>query len=160
MDFIQDYIHLLPRFLPPTLLSPLLTFLTTSFGVFKALQTHLSPLLARLATQPDVASILVLVTVLFVSFKILGMAYRAVMFWVKLAVRLALWGGIALVGLWVWSRGVEGFVDDVQGLAAFWMGEYERFGGEVKAWQREKEGQIRMETGAKGRGRGSRRGVR
>ena len=44
------------------------------------------------------------------------MMYRAVIFWVNLALRLVFWGGILVVGFWVYNRGPEGFVEDVQGL--------------------------------------------
>lgn len=42
-------------------------------------------------------------------------------------------------------------MEDVQGLGAYWLGEYEKFSGEVKGMQREKEEQIRVQAGQKGR---------
>ncbi|KAH7095392.1 nuclear pore assembly and biogenesis-domain-containing protein [Paraphoma chrysanthemicola] len=135
MDFIQNYASLLPRLLPPSIASPLLTILTTTLGISRTLQAQLTPLLTRAITQPDVASILALLAIFFISLKILDMAYRAVMFWVKMAFRLVFWGAIVLLGLWVWNRGVDGFVDDVGGLVEYWSGEYERYSGEVKKYQ-------------------------
>jgi hypothetical protein len=132
--------------LPPSLLSPLITTVTTLFGVLKTAQTHLSPLILRLTTQPDIASILVLIAVLFVSFKILGMAYRAIMFWVYLVFRLAFWIAIGLTGYWVYTRGVDGFVEDVTGLAEYWSGEYEKYSGEVKRYKGMQEGRLRAQT--------------
>ncbi|RYO29253.1 hypothetical protein AA0111_g6279 [Alternaria arborescens] len=105
MDFIQDYAALIPRFLPPSFASPLLQLLTTFFGISRTLTTHLSPLLNKLITQPDVASILALLAIFFISLKILDMMYRAVIFWVNLALRLVFWGGILVVGFWVYNRG-------------------------------------------------------
>ncbi|XPS75163.1 hypothetical protein M3J09_007270 [Ascochyta lentis] len=150
MDFIQDYVTLLPRLLPPSIASPLLTFVTTAFGIFRTLQTHLTPLFTRLVTQPDAASILVVVAALFISFKILDMMYRAVLFWVNLVFRLVLWGGIGLIGLWVYNRGVDGFVQDVQDLAQKWAGEYEKYSGEVKRLQQDHEAQIRLQAKQQG----------
>ncbi|KAH7385593.1 nuclear pore assembly and biogenesis-domain-containing protein [Pyrenochaeta sp. MPI-SDFR-AT-0127] len=154
MDFIQDYASLLPRLLPPSLYNPLIRILSTTFGLTRTLQTHLSPLLTRLITQPDVASILALLAIFFISLKILDMMYRAVIFWVNMVLRLVFWGSILLVGLWVWNRGVEGFVEDLQGLGEYWVGEYERYSGEVKSFQRQKEDQIRFQAQQKQKGRG------
>ncbi|KAF1840774.1 uncharacterized protein K460DRAFT_321243 [Cucurbitaria berberidis CBS 394.84] len=154
MDFIQDYASLLPRLLPPSLYNPLFTILTTTFGLMRTLQTHLSPLLTRLVTQPDVASILALLAILFISLKILDMMYRAVIFWVNMVLRLVFWGSILLVGLWVWNRGMDGFLEDVQGLGAHWMGEFEKYSGEVKEFQRQKEDQLRFQAAQKQKGRG------
>ena len=145
---------LLPRLLPPSLYNPILTILTTSFGLVSTLQTHLTPLLTRLITQPDVASILALIAVFFISLKILDMMYRVVMFWVNMVLRLVFWGSMLVLGLWLWNRGVDGFVEDIQGLGEHWAGEYERYSGEVKAFQQQKEDQIRNQAGQKQRGRG------
>jgi hypothetical protein len=141
-----DYVTLLPRLLPPSIASPLLTLVTTLFGITRTLQTHLQPLFTRLVTEPDAASILVVVAALFISFKILDMMYRAVLFWVNLVFRLVLWGGVGLIGLWVYNRGVDGFVQDVQDLAGRWAGEYEKYSGEVKKYQQDQEAQIRLQA--------------
>lgn len=148
-----DYVTLLPRLLPPSIASPLLTLVTTLFGITRTLQTHLQPLFTRLVTEPDAASILVVVAALFISFKILDMMYRAVLFWVNLVFRLVLWAGVGLIGLWVYNRGVDGFVQDVQDLAARWAGEYEKYSGEVKKYQQDQEAQIRLQAKQQG-GRG------
>jgi hypothetical protein len=150
----SDYANLFTQFLPPSIWNPLLKFVTTTFGVFKTLQSHLTPFLLRVTTQPDLASIAVLLIVLFVSFKVVDMAYRAVMFWVNLVLRLMFWGAIFSIGVWVYSRGLEGFTEDVQDLAEYWSGEYQRYSGEVKRFQTMKENQIRMQQGGRGGGRG------
>ena len=113
----------------------------------------MSPLLNKLVTQPDVATILALLAIFFISLKILDMMYRAVIFWVNLALRLLFWGGILVMGLWVWNRGPEGFVEDLQGLGEYWVGEYEKYSGEVKSFQQQKEDQIRVQAGQQERKR-------
>lgn len=80
------------------------------------------------------------------------MMYRAVLFWVNMVIRLVLWGGLLILGFWIWSRGVDGFMDDVGGLFEHWTGEYEKYGGEIKKFQQQQEGQIRMKTEQKRRG--------
>ncbi|KAF2656649.1 hypothetical protein K491DRAFT_703938 [Lophiostoma macrostomum CBS 122681] len=151
MDFVQDYLPLLNNLLPPSLLSTLISLTTTTFGVFKTIQTNLTPLLQRLTTQPDLTSILVLVIILFASFKILDMAYRAVMFWINLVFKLVFWGGLTVLGYWVWHRGVDGFMEDVQGLVEHWTGSYEKYSGEVKKFQRQKERELKMKQAGYGR---------
>ncbi|EOA81888.1 hypothetical protein ACJQWK_05364 [Exserohilum turcicum] len=147
MEFVQDYAALLPRLLPPSFANPLLHVVTTFLGVSRTLSTHLSPLLNKLMTQPDVASIVALLFIFFISLKILDMMYRAVLFWINLAIRLVFWGGILVVGLWIWNRGPDGFVDDISGLIEYWMHEYERYSGEIREFQMQKESQIRFKAG-------------
>jgi hypothetical protein len=153
-DPFVDYLTLLPRFLPPTLAHPLLTIFTSAFGIMRALQTHLSPFLTRILAQPDVASVLLLVTLLLASFWVLNMAYRAVMFWVRLVSWFVMWGGVMGLGFWVYTRGPEQFVQDVQELATYWWDQYERFAGEAKGWQKAEEAQIHFQARQQQQGRG------
>ncbi|KAF2733189.1 hypothetical protein EJ04DRAFT_535620 [Polyplosphaeria fusca] len=139
MDFVQDNMNLLLHLLPPSLYNPLFTFCTTALGLARAVQTHLTPLILRLISQPDITTLIVLTVVIFVSLKILDMAYRAVMFWINLVFKLAFYVVIAAVGIWVYNRGVDGFAEDVQKLAEFWGGEYEKYSGEVRRFQQEEQ---------------------
>ncbi|KAL6706473.1 hypothetical protein ACN47E_005412 [Coniothyrium glycines] len=151
MEFIQDYATLLPRLLPASIASPLLTLLTTALGITRTLQTHLTPFLTRLVTQPDVASIMLVIVIFFVSMKILDMMYRAVIFWINLVFQLVLWGGMAVLGVWIYTRGVDGFVQDVTDLGHRWVGEYEKYSEEVKMFKLQQEQQVRMKAGQKQR---------
>ncbi|KAF2638088.1 hypothetical protein P280DRAFT_90781 [Massarina eburnea CBS 473.64] len=139
MDFIQTYAPYLSTYLPPSVFAPTIKMITTTFGVLKTLQAHLAPLLAPISTQPDIASAILLLILLLSSLKILNMAYRAVMFWLWLAVQLTLLGGILLIGTWAWKKGAEGVVSDVQELVRFWWGQYEMFSGEVEGWKGQAE---------------------
>jgi len=80
------------------------------------------------------------------------MMYRMVMFWVNMVVRLVFWGSFVILGLWVWNRGVDGFLDDLSGLFEYWTGEYEKYSGEVKHFQQQQKGQIKMKADQKRRG--------
>lgn len=51
------------------------------------------------------------------------------------------------VGVWVYNRGVDGFVEDVGELGRVWWGEYERVSGEVGGWKREGERKVRYQAG-------------
>ncbi|EOD47094.1 hypothetical protein GTA08_BOTSDO05432 [Neofusicoccum parvum] len=101
------------------------------FSLLEAAKTHLLPLIDHVSKNPDLASITLLVVVLLVSLKILNILYRAVMFWITLAFRLVFWGTVVVVGLFVWSRGVEGAVQDFLTWGRYWAGvwqsEYDRF---------------------------------
>lgn len=68
--------------------------------------------------------------------------------------QLILYGGMAVLGVWIYTRGVEGFVEDVQDLGSRWLGEYERYSEEVKAFQQQQEQQVRMKAEQKPSRRG------
>ncbi|KAJ9647790.1 hypothetical protein H2199_001565 [Coniosporium tulheliwenetii] len=139
MDLLQTWTYHLLGYYTPAYLKPLYTLRDT-------LSSTLSPLLTRVTTNPDLTSILLLLALLFLSIKILDAAARALLFWVRLAVRLAFWGALAVGGLWVWTRGVEGTVEDLESLGRVWMGEYERFkeagreGPPGRGWDQRREG--------------------
>jgi hypothetical protein len=55
------------------------------------------------------------------------MLLQSVLFWLRMARRLAFWAGIAALSLWLYNRGPEGAVEDVQQLADTWTGEYQHW---------------------------------
>ncbi|KAK7721505.1 hypothetical protein SLS57_005185 [Botryosphaeria dothidea] len=127
----------------PSLLAPLAHLL-------HAAQTHLLPLIDHVSKNPDIASITLLVIVLLVSLKILNILYRAVMFWITLALRLVFWGTVVVLGLFVWSRGVDGAAQDLSTWARYWVGvwtsEYERFQDQL---ERAREFQMQQQAFAR-----------
>jgi len=74
--------------------------------------------------QPDIASVVLLLILLFISLKILNILFNTVMFWVRLAIKMVFYGAILGLGMWVYTRGPEGVVEDCQSLAGVWRGEY------------------------------------
>ncbi|CAG8110033.1 unnamed protein product [Penicillium olsonii] len=80
------------------------------------------------SSTPDLLTICLLAIILFISLKILGYAYRVVMFWVTLVFRLVFWGSLIAVGYHIYNVGPEksyqdfgwlwgvlyGFVNDFQ----------------------------------------------
>lgn len=103
-------------------------------------------------TQPDIATIVALLALFFISLKILDMAYRAVMFWINMFIRLVFWGGVLVLCMWVYNRGIDGFVEDIGELIEFWSGEYEKYSGEVKDFREREKGQIKMKAEQRRRG--------
>ncbi|KAK8156124.1 hypothetical protein IWX90DRAFT_486883 [Phyllosticta citrichinensis] len=95
------------------------------------LKSYLVPLFSRIPAHPDLASIALLLVILWLSLQVLKMLYGVVVFWVTLAVRLLVVGTVVLAALYVWSNGAEQTVADVsEGLAYWvdvWKGEYGRF---------------------------------
>ncbi|PLN81472.1 nuclear pore assembly and biogenesis-domain-containing protein [Aspergillus taichungensis] len=78
--------HLRETYLNPYIIDPLSTLLTTAC--------------------PDYISVLLLVTILFISLKILDYARRVVLFWVGLVVRLLWWSAIFAAGYYVYTVGL------------------------------------------------------
>ncbi|KAL4874805.1 nuclear pore assembly and biogenesis-domain-containing protein [Aspergillus karnatakaensis] len=88
----------------------------------------IQPLAHMLASTPDLASVLVLIFILFVSFKVLDYTRRAVMFWVWLTFRLAWWATIISLGLYMYQAGWAKVARDVGFLFNFLVGLLEHFG--------------------------------
>jgi Nuclear pore assembly and biogenesis len=95
-------------------------------------------------TSPSLTSLVLLLIILFLSLRILGMLYRAVVFWLTIAVKIALGFGIVFLSVWIYTRGPEGFINDLQDIASHWTSEYNRysrhagvaqqFGADVHSW--------------------------
>jgi hypothetical protein len=100
--------------------------------------------------NPDLATIALLLVILFVSLKLLNMLLQSLLFWFRLARSIAFWGGLAVLALWMWTRGPEGMVED----AGYWMHVWSK---EYEYW-REREGAARLarNAGAGGAIRGGR----
>lgn len=112
----------------------------TLFKYALAARSYVQPLVTRLLGAPDILSFVLLAILLFISLKVFGMVRRMMMFWVNLGMTVGLWGGTALLGFWVYSRGVEGAVEDARGLWNICWGQYQH-------WRDQAEGN----RGVKGR---------
>lgn len=108
--------------------STLRTIASSLMRLNLVLQTYILPpvdrLIRTLAAKPDVASVLLLILLLFVSLKLLNLLYNAIMWWIRLAIRLVFWGTIIGAAAWIYSRGPDGVAEDIQRLADVWSGEY------------------------------------
>ncbi|KAI7471148.1 hypothetical protein KC351_g12274 [Hortaea werneckii] len=82
------------------------------------------PLVDQVSQKPDLATIALLLIIVLVSLKILDMLWQTLLFWMRFVRRLVLWGGIAALGLWFWSRGPDGVLEDVQYWQGQWSHEY------------------------------------
>ncbi|KAF2401067.1 hypothetical protein EJ06DRAFT_555699 [Trichodelitschia bisporula] len=120
MEQLHDYYQHLYSALPPSTAS---TFLHTTL---KMRSYFLSALDTLANTSPSLTTVALLLIILFLSLKLLDMLYRAVMFWVRLALRVLFWGTIIGVGLWLWTRGADGVGDDLSEVQRVWGVEYDR----------------------------------
>jgi hypothetical protein len=91
------------------------------------LKAYTTPLLNALTQKPDLATLALLLLILFLSLKILNMLLSTVMFWLRLAFRVLFWGSLAIVGLWMWTRGPEGILEDLGYWGRAWTEEYKYF---------------------------------
>ena len=101
--------------------APYLYRLYSAAGTAKS---WLLPLIDQVSQKPDLATIALLLIIVLVSLKILDMLWQTLLFWMRFVRRLVLWGGIAALGLWFWSRGPDGVLEDVQYWQGQWSHEY------------------------------------
>jgi len=83
--------------------------------------------------------VLALVIIAFISLRVLDFFRRQIVQWISLVLNMGLWIGMAVIGWWVYQRGVEQSLEDaawVVGLALGWSEEGKVQGGRM-ANQRE-----------------------
>ena len=124
----------------PSLLTYSNPYLSQFYTILTYVRTYLGLLISRVSTNPDLATIALLLIILFVSLKILDILWQSFLFWLRLARKVVFWGGLAALGVWMYTRGPEGMVEDVGYWTAVWSDEY--------GYWRERERVARM--GAKG----------
>ncbi|KAL9084681.1 MAG: hypothetical protein Q9159_005111 [Coniocarpon cinnabarinum] len=143
MDNLQEQ---LVANLPPGVLEHVTSHSATYWSLYQrfmtfqsAFRTHflapletyvISPILASISAKPDLATVAILVVILFVSLKILNMLYQTVIWWISLFLRLAFWTVILSVGLWIWQRGFGGAMTDAEAWKDEWTKQYQY-------WQRQ-----------------------
>lgn len=133
---MRTHIHpLAPTNLKPTewssyLLSssnPFRPYILPFLSYTSILKAYTAPLINALTQKPDLATLALLLVIIFLSLKILNMLLSTVMFWLRLAARILFWGSLAIVGLWMWTRGPEGILDDLGYSGRAWSEEYKYF---------------------------------
>ena len=116
-----------------------------AYGYISTFKSYLFPLIDQVSKKPDLATIALLLVILFVSLKILNMLYQTFIFWLKTGVRILFWGSLAALGVWMYNRGPDGVLEDMQ----YW---YDVWNQEHVYWK-EREKVARMtRQGARGGG--------
>lgn len=103
-------------------------YLYQLYSLFSTAKSYILPLIDQVSRKPDLATIALLLIIVFVSLKILNMLVQTLLFWFRLARSVVFWGGLVVLGLWMWSRGPEGMVQDV----FYWQ---EQWGKEYGYWK-------------------------
>lgn len=111
----------------PHVPSSYLSYARYVFGYVSMAKSYLVPLIDQVSRKPDLATVALLLVIIFVSLKILNMLYQTVMFWVRMVRKVAFWGGLAVIVLWLYTRGPNGVADDVQYWYDTWSAEYHRY---------------------------------
>ncbi|EME49028.1 hypothetical protein DOTSEDRAFT_96624, partial [Dothistroma septosporum NZE10] len=87
-------------------------------------KSYMLPLVDQLSQKPDLATIALLLVILFISLKILNMLYQTAIFWFRMARKIAFWGSLVALALWMYTRGPDGVAADTQYWFETWQGEY------------------------------------
>jgi hypothetical protein len=90
------------------------------------IKAYTAPIIQAVTQKPDLATIALLLLIIFLSLKILNMLLSTVMFWFRLATKIIFWGSLAIAGLWMWTRGPEGVLEDLGHWGGMWTEEYKQ----------------------------------
>lgn len=114
-------------FSPTSPLRPYLSpVLSTTTSYLPLLKTYTTTLTNALTQKPDLATLALLLLILILSLKLLNMLLNTVLFWIRLAFRVVFWSALGLLGVWMWTRGPEGVLEDLGMWAGRWQQEYRR----------------------------------
>ncbi|KAI4193836.1 MAG: hypothetical protein LQ348_002762 [Seirophora lacunosa] len=170
MDILQDnfpqLFHLYSTYYTPysTYIRPLQrAFLLSQSYFFRYAFPTLYPVYAltnrllsfALTEQPSLTSLALLAVLLIVSLKVLDMLRRAVVYWISVAIRLAMYAMALIVGMWIYQRGLEQTLEDLGWIAGLLAGLNEQGEkvGHAKASRSAKEARRIPKGSPKGRKR-------
>ena len=160
-NFYHNYYRPYASYLRPLQRSILLVqsyFYTYFFPYIYPLVRLSSRALQSLLTDtPSLFTLAILAIVLIISLKVLDILRRTIVYWISVAIRLALWGAVAGMGIYVYNRGVDQTVEDigwVMGLFAGLEEEGQRVGQRRAAGRKGQARYLGKKT-ARGRTRGA-----
>ncbi|KAF2496075.1 hypothetical protein BU16DRAFT_538669 [Lophium mytilinum] len=138
MDLIQDSLFYLMRNSPSYLQT-----LSSIPAKIQAFSNTVSP-------PTDLTSIALILVIIVLLYILVSWVWALVRFWIRLATRIVFWSAIVAVGAYVWLRGIEGVVEDVQEWAEVWTAEYGKAKVEYARYQT--DGQWQKPMGSQPRG--------
>ncbi|MCJ1394036.1 hypothetical protein MMC18_006914 [Xylographa bjoerkii] len=68
---------------------------------------------SRLSDAPDIATLVVLIILAYISMKVLDILRRQIIYWISVTLKLLLWASLALIGFYVYQRGIEQSLEDL-----------------------------------------------
>lgn len=116
----------------PNIPSSYLSYARQAFGYMSTAKSYLLPVVDQVSRKPDLATIALLLIILFVSLKILNMLYQTFLFWLRMARRVVFWGGLVGLAIWMYTRGPDGAAADLRCWYDTWTAEY-------KHWKEQEE---------------------
>jgi len=159
--FYNDYYEPYNSYVKPVYRTLLLTqsyFYRYIFPTLYPLYTMSNNALQSLSSDaPDLLTLGILAAVLIVSLKVLDSMRKTIVYWISMAMRLAMWAVVAGLGVYVWQRGAEQSVEDfgwMWGLLAGLGEEGKKVGGS-KAAGRERDARRMSGSGPRRRTRGA-----
>lgn len=84
----------------------------------------LSTIMDSISSKPDLATIALLLVIIFISLKILNMVVGTVLFWFRMVRKVAFWGTLVALALWMYTRRPMGVAEDLGRWYGVWKGEY------------------------------------
>ncbi|KAI4133512.1 MAG: hypothetical protein LQ341_006159 [Variospora aurantia] len=109
-----------------------------------------------LTEQPSLMSLALLALLLIVSLKVLDMLRRTVIYWISIAIRLAVYAMAMIIGVWIYQRGLEQSLEDLGWIVGLFagLGEQGERVGHAKATRSAKDARRIPKGNPKGRRRG------
>lgn len=77
-------------------------------------------------SEPSLITIAITLLALMIALKIFSWVVNMIFSWVYLAMRLVFWVCLGMFGVYVYQRGPQGVIEDVNGIVQTWTGEYEK----------------------------------
>jgi hypothetical protein len=152
-SFLKDYTpYLLSIYCT---LNPYIQYGTSALSTLQSqLTPYLLPLLNRLAAfatdSPAVITVALLLLLLVVSMQILNFARRLIVFWTRIMFQVLFYGGLVILVMVVWQRGVGRTVGDLmewaEEIRQVWLMEYRRWEG----YGNQAQGRMRAGSGRYG----------
>ena len=106
---------------------------------------------------PDIATLVLLAVVLFISLKLLDIVRNMIFSWIRMILKLGVWALVAAVGLYVWLNGIEQSMESLGWVIGYMAGlenEGERIGN-IKASRRTRDANRISTRGHRRRTRGA-----
>ncbi|KAF2804820.1 uncharacterized protein BDZ99DRAFT_467069 [Mytilinidion resinicola] len=135
MDFIQDSLFYLMRNSP--------SYLQTLSSIPAKIQSFSN----TVSPPTDLNQLAVTLVIIVLLYILVSWVWALVRFWISLATRVIFWSAIVVAGAYVWMRGIEGVVEDLQEWAEVWTAEYGKAKVEYARYQA--DGQWQKPIGAR-----------
>ncbi|KAM3418541.1 hypothetical protein BST61_g4519 [Cercospora zeina] len=110
-----------------------------------------NPTYWSVSTKPDLATIALLLFIIFVSLKILNMVVGTVLWWFRLIKSMVFYGGLMGLALWMYTRGPVGVAEDVGDWWGVWKGNYAHWSEQERVAKVMREQGIPAGGGGRGR---------